>query len=213
MKHNAAFVTPALVAAFIVAKGKAALRDRHAFLTADLVVIGLLPAAFILFKIGARNLQSVSGIQGVPPLGSLDCWLFYIKSLPGQLGDLTVCLVVGGLAVIMWRFVRVQDRWLHGLLLSWLTVGYLAFTLISLKETHHTIMVLMPLAMARFNAVINGPDYQKTAHFGRTGDLSTGDGTQGIDILRPTYEVVASARRLNIEMPISGQHFEGSIRP
>ena len=65
--------------------------------------------------------------------------------------------------------------------------------------------------MARFDGVVNSPDYQKTAHFGLTGDLSTGDGTQGIDILRPTYEVFASARRLNIEMPISGQHFEGSI--
>jgi hypothetical protein len=134
MKYNAAFVIPALVAAFIVAKGKAALRDWHAFLAARLVVIGLLPAAFILLKIGARNLQSVSGIQGVPPLGSLDCWLFYIKSLPDPLGDLTVCLAVGGLALIMWRFVRGQDRWLYGLLLSWLTVGYLAFTLISLEE-------------------------------------------------------------------------------
>jgi hypothetical protein len=64
-----------------------------------------------------------------------------------------------------------------------------------------------------FDAVINGPDHQKTGHFGLTGNLSTGGGTQGIDIIRPTYEVVANARQLNIETPSSGQHFEESIHP
>lgn len=94
-KYNAAFVAPALAAAFAIAKGRAALRDRHAFIAAGLSAIGLLPAVFIILKIGARNLDLVFGLQGALPLSSLDCWLFYIRSLPDQLGDVTVCLAAG----------------------------------------------------------------------------------------------------------------------
>jgi hypothetical protein len=66
--------------------------------------------------------------------------------------------------------------------------------------------------MARFDAVIASPDYEKTAHFDITGTLSTQDGRQGIDILRPTYEVTAKSGRISIDMPLAGQKFEGSIK-
>lgn len=64
--------------------------------------------------------------------------------------------------------------------------------------------------MGRFKTVLNGPDYAKAAHFGLTGDLSTQDGRHGIDILRPTYPVAATAGRINIDMPLAGQRFEGT---
>ncbi|HET6307053.1 MAG TPA: hypothetical protein VFG12_07695, partial [Rhodopila sp.] len=67
--------------------------------------------------------------------------------------------------------------------------------------------------MRRFDTVINGPDYVQTARFGLTGDLSTQDGTRGIEIMRPTYSVTQAAARLNIEMPLAGQRFEGTTRP
>ena len=62
--------------------------------------------------------------------------------------------------------------------------------------------------MRRFDNVINGPDYVKAGHFALTGDLSTQDGTRGIDILRPTYPVAPAAGRISIDMPLAGQRFE-----
>ena len=38
------------------------------------------------------------------------------------------------------------------------------------------------------------------------------DGRQGIDILKPTYQVAAKAGRLSIDMPILRQQFKGSSK-
>jgi hypothetical protein len=65
--------------------------------------------------------------------------------------------------------------------------------------------------MARFEAVMHTPDYRKVAHFDLSGTLSSQDGTQGIDILEPTYPMVAQPRRISIDMPLAGQRFEGTV--
>ena len=346
-KYNAGFAAPALALYFFVAKGRAAWRDRHALIAAALAVVGLVPAIAIMTKFGAYNLESVSGLQGTIPLDSLGAWLFYIEALPSQLGALTVLLAAGGLVIMCRRFMRGPDRLSHALLLAWLAVGYLFFTLISLKDQRHTILVLLPLAiaaplfllavlprrvgemaglalgagtlaytlvfcpvmrvdgykqiaeylaakvphdgavayfgyrdanlvfdlsaipgrpdisvvridklllsvpagerrrgvkqvdyseadiaamvrnlgvsyvvlqpgfwsdlqvMARFDAVAHTADYRKVAHFGLSGDLSSQDGTEGIDILEPTYPMVERAARIRIDMPLAGQRFEG----
>jgi hypothetical protein len=147
-KYNAGFIAPALAVAFIVAKGSAGLRDRHALIAGTLAAVGVLPAIFILLQFGAQDVASVSGLQGTLPLDSLACWLFYLKALPAQLGWVTVGLSAGGLALIIRRAVGGQDRWACSLLIAWLVVGYLFFTLISLKETRHSIMILLPLAIS-----------------------------------------------------------------
>jgi hypothetical protein len=350
-KYNAGFVAPALIAVLLIAKGRRVLGDRHEIVAGALTVFGLLPAIFILFKFGAVNRDSVSGLEGTLPLNSLACWLFYIEALPSQLGVLTVVLGAGGLALIVTQIAKRRDHQVFGLLLAWVVAGYLFFTLIGLKETRHTIMVLLPLAIAapllllailpkpvgelagfalgagtlaytlifwpvprvegyadialylaknvprngvvlysgyrdanlifdlatnrdrsdisvvradklllsapvgerrrgvrqadydlatiarmlrelgaayfvvqpdfwsdltimdRFDNVINGPDYEKVAHFGLTGNLSTQDGTQGIDILRPTYPVAEHSGKISIDMPLAGQRFDGAIHP
>jgi 4-amino-4-deoxy-L-arabinose transferase-like glycosyltransferase len=146
-KYNAAFIAPAFAIACLIAKGKGVLRDRHALIAAALAVAGLLPAVAILLKFGAQNFTSVSGLQGNLPLDSLACWLFYLMALPAQLGWLTVLLGASGLVLVAKRIVGGQDCWTYTLLLAWLAVGYLFFTLISLKEPRDTTMVLLPLAI------------------------------------------------------------------
>ncbi|WP_428485382.1 ArnT family glycosyltransferase [Rhodopila sp.] len=347
-KYNAAFVAPALAVGFVMGKGRTALRDRHAIIAAAMTAVGLVPALVIMLKFGARNLDSIASLPGTIPLGSLDCWLFYVEALPVQVGAITLAPAAGGLAVMFRRAAAARDQWIYALLLTWLVMGYLFFSLIALKEVRHDIMVLLPLAsaaplfllailpkplgeaagltlgvatlvytlafcpvsrvggyravadylarvvphdglvvyagyrdgnlifnlathsdrsdvavirvdklllsdpfgerrrgvkqadddeatiaqmlrdvggsyfvvqpgfwsdlavMARFQAVINGADYQKVAHFDLTGNLSTQDGTKGIDILRPTYPVTTKQRRINIDMPIIGERFEGT---
>ena len=147
-KYNAGFIAPALAAAFIVSRGRAALRDRHALAAAGIAVIGLLPAIAILRRFGASDVASVAGLSDTLPLNSLACWLFYLKTLPGQLGWLTVLLGAGGLLIVTKRAVAGPDRWTYALLLAWLATGYLFFTVISLKEQRHSLMALLPLAVA-----------------------------------------------------------------
>ena len=350
-KYNAGFIAPALVATFFVARGRAALRDRHALFASMLVVAGLLPALAILRRFGVGDVASVSGLQGSPPLDSLACWLFYPEALPGELGWLTLLLGAGGVIVVLKHAIGGPSRWACVLLLAWLVTGYLSFSAISLKEPRHSIMILLPLAvcapvllfavlpkpigeqaglalgagtllytlifcpvpraegyrdiasflatnvphdglvvysgyrdgnlifdlaairgrsditivrvdkllltvpvgerrrgvrqadddeaaiarmlrglgasyfvvqpgfwsdlavMDRFDKVVNGPDYTKIGHFGLTGDLSTQDGVQGIDILRPNYPVVRKSGRIGMDMPLAGQRFEAAIPP
>jgi hypothetical protein len=147
-KYNAGFIAPALVATFIMTKGRAAFRDRHAIAAAAIACIGLVPAAVMMHQFGASNLQSLSGLEGTIPPNSLECWLFYLKVLPAQLGTMTVILAAGGLALLANRAVVGRDRSIYRLLLAWLLVGYLVFSAISLKENRDTIMVLLPLAIA-----------------------------------------------------------------
>jgi Dolichyl-phosphate-mannose-protein mannosyltransferase len=350
-KYNAGFIAPALAVGFVVAKGRAVLRDRHVWIAAGITVIGVLPAIAILLRFGAQNLASMSGLQGTLPLDSLACWLFYLQTLPAQIGWLTTVLATGGVVLIMKRAGSGKDRWAYALLLAWLAVGYLFFSLISLKEPRDTVMVLLPLAIAaplfllvvlprklgepaglalgigtllytlifcpvprvagyqdiaiylaktvphdgvvlysgyrdgnlifdlatitnrsditvvrvdklllsapvgerrrgikqadydeaaiarmlrnlgaayfvvqpgfwsdlavmgRFANVVKSSDYVKAAHFDLTGDLSTQDGDQGIDILRPTYPVAPKSGRISIDMPLAGQRFEGTTHP
>ena len=147
-KYNAGFIAPAFAATFVAAKGRAALRDRHALIAGVLAGVGVLPALAMLLRFGAADVASLSGLQDTPTFDSLAYWLFYLKALPGQLGWTTVLLGVGGLVLIFKRLIGGRDRWTYTLLLSWLLVGYLFFTLISLKDTRYTIMVLLPLAIA-----------------------------------------------------------------
>jgi hypothetical protein len=350
-KYNAGFIAPALAAAFVMAKGRAAFKDRHALAAGVLAVVGLLPAIFILTRFGSQNLKSMSGLSGTLPLNSLDCWLYYLEVLPAQLGWLTTLLCAGGCMVLVHRVFRGRVRWPSGLLLAWLLVGYVFFSLISLKEPRDSLMVLLPLAVAaplcllvmlpgrlgelaglglgagtmlytlivypvpriegyheivsylaknvpidgmvvyfgyrdgnlifdlsartgrpditvvrvdklllsapvgerrrgiqqadydeaaiarmvrdlgasylivqpdfwsdlpvlqRFVKVVTGPEYVKVAHFAVTGDLSTQDGNQGIDVLRPTVPPSAPPGRLSIDMPLAGQRFDGTPRP
>ena len=157
-KYNSGFVAPALAAGFFTARGRQGFRDRHALIAVALVALGMVPVAFLILKYGSRNLESVSGFAGMLPLNSLDCWLFYLRALPGQIGLVPLALAAGGLIPLVMRTRRkapneagesgAGQNWLAVLLLVWLAVGYLFYSLISLKETRDTIMVFLPLAFA-----------------------------------------------------------------
>ncbi len=65
--------------------------------------------------------------------------------------------------------------------------------------------------MARLSAIFATSDYQKLQHFDLTGILSTEDGRNGIDIFRPTYAMTGKTGHLDLQMPITGQRFEGDV--
>jgi 4-amino-4-deoxy-L-arabinose transferase-like glycosyltransferase len=147
-KYNAGFVAPAFAAAFVMAEGRAAWRDRYAIAAACGAAVGLVPAIFVMLTFGARNIDSVSGVKGATPVDSLAAWLFYPEALPGQFGWVTLILGAGGLALITKRVLGQRDRWAYGLLLGWILVGYVVFSVISVKEPRHGMMILLPLAVA-----------------------------------------------------------------
>jgi hypothetical protein len=80
-------------------------------------------------------------------------WLFYIGTVPDELGWVPALLAAGALVVLLavpgWRDGRARLF----LPLTWLAVGYLVFGLISLKEQRHAITFLYPVLLIAFYGV------------------------------------------------------------
>jgi 4-amino-4-deoxy-L-arabinose transferase-like glycosyltransferase len=65
--------------------------------------------------------------------------------------------------------------------------------------------------MARLDAVLHSPDFERVAHFDITGTVGHTD--REIEIYKPTYRVEPAHRTLRLEMPIIGQSFKGEAKP
>ncbi len=63
--------------------------------------------------------------------------------------------------------------------------------------------------MARFAAVLHGPNFERVASFDITGSIGHTD--KKIEIYRPTYPVAEGRRALRLEMPIIGDTFKGDV--
>jgi hypothetical protein len=63
--------------------------------------------------------------------------------------------------------------------------------------------------MARFSAVLHGPEFERVAQFDITGTVARTD--RSIEIYKPTYKVEKTQRALQLEMPIIGDSFRGTV--
>jgi 4-amino-4-deoxy-L-arabinose transferase-like glycosyltransferase len=148
-KQSVMFVAPALLAAGLVACGsRSLLRDRHVWIGSLIFVLGILPLAYMTIEFGGTNLQSVAGVQDAETQRwSLGNWLFYPRLLPAQMGWPLSLLAVAGLfsaaSARRWRLPRIEAA----LMFTWVGVGYLFFSVISLKEQRLDIFVLLPLVL------------------------------------------------------------------
>lgn len=144
-KYNAALFAPAFLVTFLAVRGVGAMRERHTLAVAALAAVGLAPAVFLTLKFGSSNVAAVSGLAGTLPLTSAAAWLFYVRVLPEQLGYIVTILGGMGVAVMVTR-LRGGDA-TYTLPIAWLLIGYLAPTLISVREPRHTLMSLLPLVL------------------------------------------------------------------
>ncbi len=147
-KYNIGFVALPMLLAFVVARGRLALRDKHALAAAAIAAVVLIPAAYLFMKFGSVNAESLSGRPGDLPRSSLGAWLFYAKLIPHQLGFVTTVLAAAGIALIAARRVKLGPVWMLTLMAAWFAIGYLFFSSISVREARHDLMVLFPLVLA-----------------------------------------------------------------
>jgi hypothetical protein len=112
-----------------------------------MLVVGLLPLAYITLKFGSVNVdQVVGGEWNKYSLTTLAGWLYYLRMLPRQTGW-TVCLSAAAYLIITIRKTRLR-RFLDRAMLGWFLLGYIFFTCIALKEERHSMFILLPFAYA-----------------------------------------------------------------
>ena len=148
-KLSVAFVAVPYLISLLHARGASLFRNRHSYVIAALSIVGIAPLVFLTLKLGQANIQSAAGIadSSVSRL-SLAGWTWYAEKLPSQLGWPAFVAVVVAIAIAMakreWRDQLRRD---HFLWISWFVVGYIFFASIDLKETRHSLFLLLPLVM------------------------------------------------------------------
>jgi 4-amino-4-deoxy-L-arabinose transferase-like glycosyltransferase len=148
IKLNSAFIAPVLAAAFVVAKGRGAMRDRDAVRAAILAAVGVVPALVLTLKFGMMNVESVAGRSIDLPRTSLAAWVFYARLMPQYLGYVGAGLAAAGFMLLVLRRVGPAERWLAFLLIAWFGFGYLVFSAIDVREPRHGLAMVLPLALA-----------------------------------------------------------------
>jgi hypothetical protein len=149
-KISAIFLLP-VVGLMLLAHRRAGLwRDRHAWLAALFLILGLIPITILTLKFGEVNMQSVLGIPDAEVSRySLSGWLWYLRRLPEQIGwPLLAAAIAFPFLVAAGRRSRRVDSVDLILLCGWLVFGYVFFSLIDLKEARHSTLILPPLLLA-----------------------------------------------------------------
>lgn len=145
-KISIVFIAPVMLWMLWQARGKAILRDPHLYGNALLFVVGIVPLMILTFKFGQANVQSVTGVVDAEASRlSLEGWLWYLRALPSQIGLFTlICAAIYlGTSFFRKNFRIKQPE--YGLLIGWIIVGYVFFSLIDLKEARHSVFLLYPL--------------------------------------------------------------------
>lgn len=143
-------VVPAFAFALLSWRGRAARTDRRVWAMGAVGAIGTLPLVWLTARFGAANLESVAGRPNDLSPADINAWLFYGRLLPQYVGWVVLAAAVVGLVALVrrWGSLTAVERSTAILLGSWFVCGYLAFSLIGVKEPRHGLMLVMPLAIA-----------------------------------------------------------------
>ena len=147
-KQTVIFAFVVFVFVLLATQGIATLRQRHVWLTALLFIVSLLPLVYVTLEFGQVNIASVAGARKLDlERSTVGAWLYYLKQMPEQLSWTTFLLALGfilGTTVRRdWRLPKADSL----LLLSWLVIGYLFFSAISVREPRHDLTILWPLVI------------------------------------------------------------------
>ena len=151
VKLSVAFLALAFAAALLHRRGASVFTGRHIYIVSAIAAVSLLPLVLLTVNFGQANVQSVTGIADAEvPRSSLAGWLWYAGRLPEQMGIPALLLAVAGLGALAVNRGAVRNVGASELLLGglWFVLGYLFFSSIDLKETRHSVFILLPLVAA-----------------------------------------------------------------
>lgn len=144
-KISTAYVCVAYLICLLQTRGAHVFRDRHSYIIAGVALISLIPLIVLTLKFGQANIQSVGGIaDSKVSRASIDGWIWYAKMMPSQLGWPALIAAIIGLLATFRSWASVKSL---SLPLLWLSVGYLFFSAIDLKEARHSVFLLLPLSL------------------------------------------------------------------
>jgi Dolichyl-phosphate-mannose-protein mannosyltransferase len=151
-KQTVLFIVPALLWTMWRKRGSSLVRDRHVWGSAALFCVLVLPLAILNLTIARLNVGSVvGGSWNHIPVFSWAGWSWYARTFPSQVNWAVTALAAAGLAMCAQR----KGWWGEGesFFGLWLLTGYVFFSLIALKETRHTVTILLPLAYFAVTAI------------------------------------------------------------
>ncbi len=157
-KYDVIFIVLVLPPALVAARGAAILRDKRVLWTGLAAAIGALPAVYLALTFGMANFQSVDDLAGELPRWSLAAWQFYPALLPQILGWPVLALAFAGAGLLLaGRLPAFKSSgagfWPAWLLLGWIALGYVFFSVIAVREPRHILTVMPPLAILAASAL------------------------------------------------------------
>lgn len=165
-KLNAVFLF-AVVALTVLSSQKAGtFKNRHVWIAAILAAVGLVPLIVLTLKFGAANVQSVMGIADARVArDSIAGWIWYAQNLPGLIWWPLLIMAIATPILFAAGVLKTNlSRTDVVLLVSWFVVGYVALSLIDLKEARHALLILPPVLISAGLA-------PNVIPFRRTGEL------------------------------------------
>ncbi|HVZ70364.1 MAG TPA: glycosyltransferase family 39 protein [Rhizomicrobium sp.] len=165
-KLNAVFLF-AVVALTVLSSQKAdTFKNKHVWIAAALTAFGLVPLIVLTLKFGAANVQSVMGIaDSRVARDSIAGWIWYAQNLPGLIWWPLLVLAVATPILFAAGILKSSlSRTDTVLLVSWFVVGYVALSLIDLKEARHALLILPPVLISAGLA-------SNAVHFRRAGEI------------------------------------------
>lgn len=147
-KFTAVFTVVAIAWKTFVERGRDELRTRRFWVAAGLSLLGVLPAIWLSMGFAFFNLQQAlePGVGGGASVSrdSLANWLYYLRSVPVNVGWPGVVLALVGVGI--WVFkpsVRSRFRHMDYMAVWWLS-AYVLLSLVAAKEFRHGFPLILP---------------------------------------------------------------------
>lgn len=144
-KMTVAFVFPVYLIVLWQRRGAMLFRDKHTYFIAGIAFISLMPLAVMTAKFGQANVQSLTGIPDEQASrSSIAGWIWYARQFPSQMSWAVLVAGVAGMLAVLRKRSGVAG---YGLLFAWFCTGYIFFSAIALKESRHSVLLLLPFAI------------------------------------------------------------------
>jgi Dolichyl-phosphate-mannose-protein mannosyltransferase len=149
-KQTALFMLVVFAITIYSVKGKDIIRDPHLRRTLILFILLTIPLLLFTLRFGRGHFITVTGgslSNYANTRFNLASWLFYLRSLPKQLGWPIVALAgmypILGFASKHWGLPKYAVAFLS----SWFIVGYIFFSALQVHESRHSSLILFPLVI------------------------------------------------------------------